>query len=398
MSQHEKGQYFTTDLSLKKKVYEYIKNSPARILEPSFGQGDLVEYTNAQFKKDNKCITFDIFEIDETITMLDGLEESKSINYEYCNFLTKHITTKYDTEIANPPYIKTKTGNLYIDFIDKCYELLKPNGELIVIVPSDFFKLTMAKTVLCKMFNNGTFTHIYHPNDEKLFKNASIDVIIFRYAKNKDLEKKIIYESLVDSKLKQESLYVTNSDGLITFTQKDQCTMQKIEDLFDVYVGIVSGKDSIYKNNELGNISVLCKKDTVSKFIYIKEYPSNIKSIDKYLLNNKPELLKRKIKKFNDDNWFEWGAPRNIKVMELYSGNGCIYINNITRQRIVAFKGKVQYFGGSLIMIKPKESTCSETIDKVLLYLNSDTFKKIYTYSGRFKIGHRQLSKSFIDI
>ena len=31
------------------------------------------------------------------------------------------------------------------------------------------------------MLKVGTFTHIYHPNNENLFDNASIDVIVFRY-------------------------------------------------------------------------------------------------------------------------------------------------------------------------------------------------------------------------
>ena len=44
MTQHEKGQYFTTNVSLKQKVFEYIINEPDIILEPSFGQGDLVKY------------------------------------------------------------------------------------------------------------------------------------------------------------------------------------------------------------------------------------------------------------------------------------------------------------------------------------------------------------------
>jgi adenine-specific DNA-methyltransferase len=398
MSQHEKGQYFTTAMSLKQKVYEYIKNNPTTILEPSFGQGDLVKYTISQFEKEQKTVEFDGFEIDEKIPMLDGLQDSDCLTHEYCDFLGKKITTKYDTIIGNPPYVKMKTGNLYIDFIDKCYKLLNDNGELVFVIPSDFFKLTMSKKVLNEMLKHGTFTHIYHPNDEKLFKNASIDVIVFRYVKDKDLEKKLIYESIIKSKLKKESLYVTNSDGLITFTEQDHTGMAKIEDFFDVYVGIVSGRDVVYKNAELGNISVLCKKDTVSKFIYTKKYPSNNKAIDKYLLKNKPELLKRKIKKFNQDNWFMWGAPRNIKVMEDHKGSDCIYINNITRKTIIAFKGKVQYFGGSLIMLKPKENTDAETIDKTVAHLNSTEFKKIFTYSGRFKIGHRQLSKSFIDI
>ena len=36
-------------------------------------------------------------------------------------------------------------------------------------------------------------------------------------------------------------------------------------------------------------------------------------------------------------------------------------------------------------------------LEKIVDYLNSDTFKSNYMYSGRFKIGHRQLSNSYIS-
>ena len=39
----ELGQYFTTNIELKKKVLDYVINNPDIILEPSVGQGDLVE-------------------------------------------------------------------------------------------------------------------------------------------------------------------------------------------------------------------------------------------------------------------------------------------------------------------------------------------------------------------
>ena len=44
-------------------------------------------------------------------------------------------------------------------------------------------------------------------------------------------------------------------------------------------------------------------------------------------------------------------------------------------------------------MIKPKKK-CN--LNTVLLYLNSDLFKENFIFSGRFKIGHRQISNSFI--
>lgn len=48
------GQYFTTNINLKKKIFEFILNEPSNILEPSIGRGDLISYINEK----NPNITF----------------------------------------------------------------------------------------------------------------------------------------------------------------------------------------------------------------------------------------------------------------------------------------------------------------------------------------------------
>ena len=121
--------------------------------------------------------------------MLDNIP--KNVIYE--DFIEADVKKKYKTIIGNPPFVRTTTGNLYIDFIEKCYNLLLNNGELIFIIPSDFFKLTSASKLLNIMITNGTFTHIYHPHNENLFENASIDVIVFRYCKNKKLNENLLF-------------------------------------------------------------------------------------------------------------------------------------------------------------------------------------------------------------
>ncbi len=378
INKQELGQYFTTHNDLKEKVYEFIKNDSKHILEPSIGRGDLIHFIQ------NKIInvSFDMFEIDNSINLLDNIDKNKVI---YGDFMKQNIISKYKTIIGNPPYIRTKKGNLYIDFTEKCYNLLEENGELIFIVPSDFFKLTSASKLLNKMMLYGTFTDIFHPHNENMFENASIDILIFRYCKNELLEKKVLYNN--------QLLYIINNKGLITFQEKENKDNIIFQDYFDIYVGIVSGKDEIYKNNELGNIDVLNGENKYDKFIYIEEYPSSNEKINEYLLKNKDELMKRRIKKFNEKNWFEWGAPRNINVMKKYKGQECIYIYNLTRKSEVSFVGKVDYFGGNLIMLKPKKK-CN--LDKIVMFINSKLFKDNFIFSGRFKIGHRQISNSNI--
>jgi adenine-specific DNA-methyltransferase len=388
------GQYFTTNEELKNKVLEFVMNEPEIILEPSVGQGDLVQiiYNNTDkvlppFGNSVRKIEFDMYEIDTEIKMLEDIPK----NVIYGDFLEQDVKKRYKTIIGNPPYVRTKNGNLYIEFIEKCYNLLVFNGELIFIIPSDFFKLTSASKLLNNMITNGTFTHIFHPHNEKLFENASIDVIVFRYCKNNKLKKEVIYNN--------EFLYISNNEGFITFNKNNNIDNVSFKEYFDIYVGLVSGKESVYKNKEHGNIEVLNGENKIEKYIFIEEFPSNNKKINEYLCTNKDELISRKIRKFNEKNWFEWGAPRNIKTIKEHLGEDCIYIYNLTRHENIAFKGNVRNFGGGLIILIPKQKNNNPevlSLDKVISYLNSDDFKRNFMFSGRFKIGHRQISNSYI--
>lgn len=377
-TKHNLGQYFTTNNELQKKVFEFILNSPSNILEPSIGQGDLINFIRDKIP----TIAFDMYEIDKNIKLLDNIPKNMVV---YDDFMTQTITKTYKTIVGNPPYVRTKKGNLYIDFTEKCYNLLEDNGELIFIVPSDFLKLTSASKLLDIMMINGTFTHIFHPHNEKMFKDASIDIIIFRYCKNSLIDKRVLYN--------EKFLYITNSNGLITFGEEQNISNVLFQDYFDIYVGLVSGKEDVYKNEELGNIEVLNGEDKIDKYIYVKNYPCDNEKINQHLLHHKKKLIERGIRKFNENNWFEWGAPRNITTINANLGKDCIYISNLTRKPNVAFLGKVNYFGGGLLMLKPK-TKCN--LNKIISYLNSNTFKDNFVFSGRFKIGQRQICNSFI--
>ena len=375
---HNLGQYFTTHNDLKTQVFNFILNQPSNILEPSIGRGDLISFITDKTQN----ITFDMYEIDPNIILLDNIQKNNVI---YGDFMKEKISKLYKTIIGNPPYIRTKKGNLYIDFTEKCYHLLEDNGELIFIVPSDFLKLTSSSKLLNVMLKNGTFTHIYHPNNEKMFENASIDVIVFRYCKNSSIEKKVLYND--------KTLYIRNSNGLITFEEDENNNSIMFKDYFDIYVGLVTGKEEVYKNDTFGNIKILNGENKLEKYIYIKNYPCENEEINNYLFNHKKELIERKIRKFNETNWFEWGAPRNITAINKNIGQDCIYIYNLTRKTNVAFVGKVNYFGGGLLMLVPKKF-CN--LNNIVEYMNSSKFKNNFVFSNRFKIGHRSLSNSLI--
>ena len=375
------GQYFTTSDALQGFVFDKVKNKSSPLLEPSFGAGHLLK----KFKEYDDNYPMHCYELDASVEPVVTFNQNQvSV---YADFTQQLITTKFKTIIGNPPFVKQKTGNLYIKFVELCYNCLDDGGELIFIVPSDFIKLTSASALISEMTATGSFTDFLFPNDEKLFEGASIDVVAFRYEKGLNDIKTVV---------NGQDMFCNVNKGIITFSETE-VTGPSIDTMFNVYVGLVSGRDEIYRV-PFGNTDVLNDKGRVDKYIFTDKFPTNDEQINAHLQERKTELLSRKIKQFNETNWFEWGAPRNITSIRKYWDRHCIYVRNVTRYKEVAFIGKVQYFGGSLLCLVPKENVhiSDSEMQKIVNHLNSPAFQKDYTYSGRFKIGHKQISTAII--
>ena len=374
------GQYFTKNEVLLQKLYEFHKNDAEYILEPSVGKGHIVDF----FKKKKQKQKFKMVEIDKKLKLLESLKDEP---ITYANFLDLVFDDKYKTIIGNPPYVKKGGKNLYIEFIERCYELLDDEGELIFIIPSDFFKLTSASKLIMEMMNHGNFTDIYHPHNENLFEEASVDVLIFRYQKTKNIDLKINYNN--------EKLNCVMNNGTLTFEKETNNNYIKFDDYFSVYVGMVSGNESILKNDTFGNIEMINDETNRDKYIFIDNFPTSNNDLNNYLLEKKEELHKRKIRKINENNWFEFGLPRNIKVIEKNKNKECLYIHNLSRKSKICFESKVNYFGGNLLMILPKNEN-EVILDKLCTYFNSYEFKEKYIFSNRFKINQKNIKDCYI--
>ena len=378
-----RGQYFTENEALQQFVFDAVRNKE-ELLEPSFGAGHLLK----KFKQANPNYPMTCYELDDTIKPIVELNAHQKVIYG--DFTQQKITKRFKTIIGNPPYVKQPKGNnLYIKFIEICFGLLEPNGEMIFIVPSDFIKLTSASALITKMTTQGSFTDFLFPHDEKLFEGASIDVLVFRYEKGLKGLKGLKGEEEKQTIVNGTQKYIHVSNGIITFSTNGK-KGRPLSELFDVYVGLVSGRDEIYRV-PIGNIQIMSDKDKVDTYIYTEKFPTENSAINAHLLTHKEELLERRIRNFHEGNWFEWGAPRNKKIME--EPKPCIYIRNMTRKKTVAFEGTVQYFSGTLLCLIPKVPTpLKETVE----YFNSTDFQKDYMYAGRFKIGQKQLLNVFL--
>ena len=379
MTKKDLGQYFTIADDLQQFVFEKVKHRSSRLLEPSFGAGHLLK----KFKEYDDNYPMICYELDSDVQPVIIFNDYQTPVYG--DFTQQIVTTKFKTIIGNPPYVKKKTGNLYIKFIELCYNYLEDDGELIFIVPSDFIKLTSASSIIDTMTKHGSFTDFWFPHNEKLFEGASIDVVVFRYEKGVITNKTIV---------NNKEVFCNVNKGIITFSESE-VVGYPIDSEFNVYVGLVSGRDEIYRV-PFGNTDILNDKDRVEKYIFTESFPTNNIQIDTHLETHKAELLQRKIKKFSESNWYEWGAPRNVSSIKKSWGQRCIYVRNMTRNKEVAFIGNVQYFGGTLLCLIPKNEMTESELEKVIQHLNSATFQKDYVYAGRFKIGHKQISTAII--
>ncbi len=371
------GQYFTISTRLQDYIYAKVQNKGQPLLEPSVGAGHLLQ----PFLQANAAYPVTAYEIDPTVQRLPLQPMQTPV---IGDFLTAEIHQQFPTIIGNPPFVKRKgKPNLYIEFVAKCFNLLTPMGELLFIVPSDFLKLTSAAALITRMAAAGAFTDFLFPHDEALFAGAAIDVVVFRYQKG-------LVQGIAT--VNDEPKRVICRSGILTFAsagaEAEAGPQSTIQDRFDVYVGIVSGRDHIYKQ-PFGNVEILIDKGKTERFILPRVWPlpATEAAATAHLLANKTELMGRAIRKFNETNWWQWGALRNLTSVEAKIGNPCIYVRNMTRHDEVAFIGTVQLFGGTLLCLIPKVAGLD--LEAVAAAINQK--RADYLYSGRFKIGQKQL-------
>jgi adenine-specific DNA-methyltransferase len=328
-----------------------------------------------------------MYEIDRAITPI----ASAPGEMVYCDFLEAEVETRYTTIVGNPPFVRTRTGNLYLDFVRKCTGLLVPGGELVFVVPSDFFKLTCAAPLLAEMTTDGAFTDVFHPHDESMFAGAAVDVLVFRYCRGAP-------QSEVRSlSYNDEPRAVFCRGGMVTFGTAQGEPVRLIGDTYDVFVGSVSGAEGVFKHAELGDTSVLVGENTRARYLFPEVYPTGDAARDVHLLAHKPALLARRIRAFGETNWFEWGAARNVATVRARAGADCVYVHTLTRRDRVAFRGVVELFGGNLLMVVPRtrgEGADGVDLDALVAHINSAAFRQEFVFSGRFRIGQRQLRLS----
>ena len=361
------GQVFTPQFIVADMLQ--LRKNFGKTLEPSSGNGVFVK--NIPY-----CIGI---ELDKKHC------NNHSLNIDFFDYPN---TNKFDTIIGNPPYVRyqdilpstkqklntalfDKRTNLYLFFIEKCITHLNNKGELIFITPRDFLKATSSIKLNNFIYYNGTITDIIDLGDQKVFGEFTPNCIIWRFEKGNFSRKTNITSEFA------------LCNGQLLFTGAYYSLYFK--DIFSVKVGAVSGHDKIFTHDKYGNAEFVCS--STHKTGQTKRMIFNVKHA--YLESYKEQLLKRRIKQFDQTNWWQWGRLHCI------SDRKRIYVNTRTRNKHPFFIHKCKNYDGSILAVFPNspESNEKQLCDK----LNSvNWFELGFVCDGRYLFSQKSLENSLL--
>ena len=366
------GQFFTPPRIVERMLK--LRQNTGRFLEPSAGEGAFLS------QMDSNGVGI---EIDQRLI------SDKRVRH--VDFFAYADTDGFATIIGNPPYVKyqnirsntkfllsafhfDKRANLYLFFIDRCLDLLKPGGELIFITPRDFLKATSARFLNQRLANEGSFTDFDELGDAEIFEGATPNCAIWRWEKDRA------------SKTMMDGREFCFRNGQIWFGQEQS---GRLADVFDVKVGAISGANDIFTSQAFGTADLVCSTTVRDGSTRRMIYQTKIPLLEKY----KARLLARTIRVFTEANWWEWGRAYHQREGER------IYVNCKTRDAAPFFVSSEEAYDGSVLALLPKQAETYPRLGGIADQLNKVDWDGLgFVCDGRFLFTQNSLANAPVSV
>ena len=343
MNVHELGQVFTPPNVVERMLG--LRRNNGVVLEPSAGNGAFM----SALDKNTVGI-----ELDGRVIGDDRIRQGDFFAYP-----TDH---RFDTIIGNPPYVRfqdvpvgtkrllpmrwfDRRSNLYLFFIAKSMAHLDKGGELIFITPRDFLKSTNAKRLNEELYRQGTITDFYDLGDASVFDGFTPNCAIWRWERGRKSRKTAM-----------GNLFCYQN-GQLWFG--DAPSGGSVGDFFKVKVGAVSGADRIFANAKHSNTKMVCSRTRQ----HGEERPMVYNKKCRYLEEFKGALMRRRIRQFDETNWWQWGRAYHRQAGER------VYVNCKTRTPKPFFVSETEAYDGSVLALFPKNGVdagkAAERLNKV---------------------------------
>jgi adenine-specific DNA-methyltransferase len=384
------GQVFTPDAVVAAMLA--LRRRHGRVLEPACGDGAFLRHLPGAVG----------IELDRSHCPAGALN---------LDFFAYPDSERFDTIIGNPPYVRFQDipaatrkrlrlahfdlrSNLYLFFIEKCLRHLAPGGELIFITPRDFLKATSAVRLNRLLFASGTITDAIELGDARVFDDAVPNCLIWRF--EKDLfDRSVRWAELGVSQPLAPALaaprwqarHLVEAAGHLMFARGDYPL--HLSDIAFVKVGAVSGADDLYADARHGNRDFVCSETVRSgrtrRMIWCQ--PGDPPPPPSVLLPHYERLIARRIRAFDDSNWWQWGRGY------YQSERPRIYVNGKTRAAQPFFLHDCPHYDGAVLALFPHD----EAADVAALRdaLNGVDWADLgFVCDGRFLFTQRSLENA----
>lgn len=418
------GQVFTKEI-IADYMVDLFSNKVNKILDPCFGDGVFVQAClKAGYKEIIGC------EIDKDLHK-NALERYKDVPLYCMDFFKFHTNELFDGIIMNPPYIRhekinsmktlgiTKsvlrkdkllnklpsTANLYMYFVIRAIELLKDNGELVVIFPSSWLDAKSGKG-----FKTLLESLVYI--EEKIFvsgkvfeEDALVDVVILKAVKKPCSvpTANTIHLEYRDGKLYKQQIISNSIDLGYTVNFNDIASVRR---------GLSTGWNKMFINPE-GFYNPKLISDILSSPKAVNGFTTHNADVDKILLIPKGYSLSKEEKHKISELKKELSLNKSPKalyeksivdkewyVLNPIDSNGILFGYIIRNDMRFILNDGAYLARDNFYIIKP---VCSEYIMLALLnnyytYYQLETLGKKYG-AGILKLQRYDIEKlSFINI
>ena len=365
------GQVFTPEKLVKEMLA--LRRNTGRVLEPACGSGAFARVLHAS---------------GADLVALELDREHAPAFAVVKNFFDYPETERFATIIGNPPYVgfqqieegtKGKLDmtffdgrtNLFYFFIEKCVRHLGSGGELIFVVPRDFPQATAARRLNRWLFDQGSITDFREIGDQA-FVGATPPCCVFRFEKGR------MDRTMTDGRIFAEH------DGQLLFLPAGTRGVP-LSEFFTVAVGGLTGADDLFTNPN-GNLEIVCSstRKTGNAKRMLDE------SQAKELLHKHRETLEaRKVRKFDETNWWAWG--RKWRVSEAPR----VYVNAKTRQANPFFTHAATAYDGSILALFPNDRAMD--VEQAAAILNGIDWEALgFMSGGRFLFSQGGLERALI--
>ena len=298
-----RGGYYTPQYLADYITKWILEKNPLTILEPSCGDGRFIQSLfNNNCNEDKKITCFELIdsEAEKSKNLLDtlGFNNFSVHNDDFLKWATRNLQDdiiKFDSIIGNPPFIRyqyldkefqdssksvfdllnlkfTKHTNSWVSFLMSSLSLLKDNGRLGMIIPSEILNVIHAQSL--RNFISGGMYKVLIINPKNIwFENTLQGALILLIEKVKNEDEKGIAILNVENddfiEVAPSELFLkSNYRGFDTLSEKwigtnlDESELKiindiknhelvyKFSDIASVEVGIVTGANDFFLVND----------------------------------------------------------------------------------------------------------------------------------------------------